>query len=66
MRGRMLAAVLLGVVGLGWMAQGLGFLPGTGFMDGDVTWAAIGAVLLVAGVALGISAWRRRPPSPVA
>ena len=66
MRGRMLAAVLLGVVGLGWIAQGLGFLPGSGFMDGDVTWAVIGAVLLIAGVALGINAWRRRPPSPEA
>ena len=66
MRGRMLAAVLLGVVGLGWIAQGLGFLPGSGFMDGDVTWAIIGAVLLIASVALGVTAWRRRPPSPEA
>ena len=63
MRGRMLAAVLLGVVGLVWILQGLGFMPGSGFMDGELTWAVIGAVLLVAGIALGVSAWRRRTPS---
>ena len=66
MRGRMLAAVLLGVVGLVWILQGLGFMPGSGFMDGELTWAVIGAVLLVAGIALGLSAWRRRTPSPKA
>jgi hypothetical protein len=63
MRGRMLAAALLVAVGLVWLAQGLGVFPGSGFMDGSVVWAVIGTVLVVAGVALGISA-RRRPPAP--
>jgi LPXTG-motif cell wall-anchored protein len=64
MRGRRLAAALLGAVGLVWMAQGAGFLPGTGFMDGDVTWVVIGAGLVLAGVLLAVSAARRRPPDP--
>ena len=63
MRGRMLAAVLLAAVGLVWLAQGLGLFPGSGFMDGSMAWAVIGAILVVAGVALGVSA-RRRPPTP--
>jgi LPXTG-motif cell wall-anchored protein len=64
MRGRLLAAVLLGAVGLVWMAQGAGFLPGTGFMDGNATWIVIGGGLMLAGILLGIIAWRRRPPDP--
>ena len=66
MRGRLLAATLLGAVGLVWMAQGAGLFPGTGFMDGDVTWVVIGAGLVLAGILLGVSAWRRRPPDPSA
>jgi hypothetical protein len=65
MRGRVLAGVLLVAVGLVWAAQGLGLLPGSGLMDGDIRWAAIGAALVVGGLALVISA-RRRPPSPEA
>ena len=64
MRGRRLAAVLLGAVGLVWMGQGAGFFPGTGFMDGDVTWVIIGAGLVIAGVLLAVSAARRRPSDP--
>ena len=45
MRGRMLAAVLLGAVGLVWMAQGLGFMPGQRLHGRRVAWAVIGAVL---------------------
>ena len=61
MRGRMLAAVLLGAVGLVWMAQGLGLFPGSGLMDGELLWVVIGGALVVAGVALGLSARRGRP-----
>ena len=61
MRGRWILAAVLGLVGLVWLAPGLGLLPGRGFMDGDVRWAAAGAVLVVIGVGLAVSAARRRP-----
>ena len=61
MRGRLILAAVLGVVGLAWLGQGLGLLPGSGFMDGDLRWAAAGALLVLVGVALGVSAARRRP-----
>ena len=63
MRGRMLGAALLVAVGLVWMAQGLGLFPGSGLMDGQLLWVIIGGGLVVAGIALGLSA-RRRPPDP--
>jgi hypothetical protein len=63
-RGRRLTAVLLAAVGLVWMAQGAGFLPGTGFMDGDTTWVVIGAGLVLAGVLVAVSAGRPRPSDP--
>ena len=49
-------AVVAGLVGLVWMAQGLGAPIGRSFMVGDLRWTAIGAVL-VAGAA--IVAWTR-------
>ncbi len=61
MRGRMIIAAVLGVVGLVWVAQGLDLLQGSGFMDGDVRWAAVGAVLVLIGLGLGVTAARRRP-----
>jgi len=61
MRGRLIIAAVLGVVGLVWVAQGLDLLQGSGFMDGDVRWAAAGAVLVGVAVVLGVSAARRRP-----
>ena len=60
MRGRLILAGVLAVVGVGWLAQGLGFLPGTGFMDGDVRWAAAGGVLVLIAVVLLVSALRSR------
>jgi hypothetical protein len=60
MRTRWIIAAVLAIVGVGWIAQGLGYMPGSGFMDGDVRWAAIGAVLLAAGVIVGWTAWRAR------
>jgi LPXTG-motif cell wall-anchored protein len=59
MRGRLIAAVLLGLLGLAWAAQGLGLLPGTGAMDGDIKWTFIGAGMIVVAVVLGLSARRR-------
>ena len=38
-----------GLVGAVWIGQGLGLIRGQGFMDDDVRWAVIGAVLLVVG-----------------
>ena len=61
MRGRLIIAAVLGVVGLVWVAQGLDLLQGSGFMDGDVRWAAAGAVLVLIGLGLGVTAARRRP-----
>lgn len=49
--------VLTGVV---WILQGLGILTAArSFMVGDPTWVVIGAVLVVAGVALGWRSARR-------
>jgi membrane protein implicated in regulation of membrane protease activity len=52
-------AALLGVVGIIWVGQGIGLIPGS-FMTSDIRWAVAGAVLLVLAAAL---AWtsRRRP-----
>jgi hypothetical protein len=61
MRGRLIVAGVLGVIGLVWLGQGLGLMPGSGFMDGDARWAAAGAVLVVIAVALGVTVARRRP-----
>jgi hypothetical protein len=61
MRGRLIIAGVLIVIGLVWLGQGLGLFPGSGLMDGDVRWAVIGAVLVGVGVLLGVSVARRRP-----
>ena len=59
-RGRAILAIILVAIGLTWIGQGTGVLQGTGFMVGDMTWAAIGAVAVVAGVALGWLELKRR------
>jgi len=50
----------LGLVGAIWIGQGLGLIRSQGFMTDDVRWAAIGAVLVVVAVVLGLNEWRRR------
>jgi len=52
----MLSAAVIALVGLVWIAQGLGVPIGGSFMIGDPFWAAAGAVLVI--VALVI-AWLR-------
>jgi len=52
-------AVLLDLTGIVWILQGIGVLPGS-FMTGDITWAAIGAVLLFVSGLLLWSAYRPR------
>jgi hypothetical protein len=59
-RARTILAIILVAIGLVWIGQGTGVLKGTGFMVGDMTWAVIGAVAVVAGVALGWLELRRR------
>jgi hypothetical protein len=60
MRGRLTAAILVGLVGLVWIGQGLGIIRNQSFMVDDLRWSAIGAVMVVVGAALAISA-RRQP-----
>jgi hypothetical protein len=59
MRGRLVAGVLLALVGLVWIGQGLGLLRGSSFMVDDIRWAIFGAVAVVAGVVLLVGARRR-------
>ncbi len=62
MRGRLITAVSLVVLGLIWIGQGLGLLRGSSFMTDEPFWAAVGAVVAVAGLLLALSAWRRSRP----
>lgn len=56
-----LAGVLLAVLGLVWVLQGVGVLPGS-FMTGQSFWAWTGLVCLVVGVGLVIGGGLRRKP----
>jgi drug/metabolite transporter (DMT)-like permease len=58
---RVIVAVVLAVLGLVWVAQGLGYLGGS-TMTGDRTWAVIGAALLVVAAALAWSGRSRHRP----
>jgi hypothetical protein len=60
MRARTLIAGVLILAGLVWIGQGLGIIPGSGFMNDDIRWAIIGAVVLVIGVAVALTEVRRR------
>ncbi|MEO8436966.1 MAG: hypothetical protein ABI562_00805 [Chloroflexota bacterium] len=60
MRTRWIIAVVLILIGAVWMAQGLGFIKGSGFMDGNTIWAVIGAGLAIAGLVIGWTAFRAR------
>jgi hypothetical protein len=62
MRGRLITAAALVAIGLVWIGQGLGLLRTSGFMDGELFWAAAGALFVVGGSILGFIAWRSRPP----
>ena len=59
-RTRWLVVSVLLLVGVVWIAQGLGLLRGSGFMDGEPAWAVIGGAMVVAGAALGLLSLRRR------
>lgn len=51
-------AVLI-LIGLTWLLQGLGVLPGS-FMTGQPRWAMWGALAAISGVAVIVLARRRR------
>jgi len=54
-----ISGVLLLAVGCVWFLQGINVLPGS-FMTGQTKWAVYGALSLIAGIGLLISANRRR------
>jgi hypothetical protein len=51
MQGRVVAGVVLCIVGAVWFGQGVGWIGGS-FMSGEAMWAVIGAVAIVFGVVL--------------
>ena len=59
-RTRWLVVSVLLLVGAVWVAQGLGLLRGSGFMDGEPAWALIGTAMIAAGAALAVVSLRRR------
>jgi hypothetical protein len=61
MRTRWIIAAVLVIIGAVWVGQGLGFFPGSGFMDGDTRWVVFGALLAVGGILVGWTAFRMRP-----
>jgi len=50
-RGRLVAGVVLCVVGAVWFGQGVGWIGGS-FMSGEALWAVIGAFAILFGVTL--------------
>jgi hypothetical protein len=56
---RAAVGIVFCLVGAVWLGQGTNLIHGS-FMSGQAVWAVIGAVLLVAGAALLVSAWRAR------
>ena len=55
---RWIIAAVLALVGLGWIGQGLGFLPGSA-MSGNVFWAVVGAILIVLAIVIAARELRR-------
>jgi hypothetical protein len=52
--------VILVVIGGIWFLQGINVLPGS-FMTGQIQWAVYGGIAMAAGIALLVTANRRRP-----
>jgi hypothetical protein len=53
--------VLCLLMGCVWFLQGINIIPGS-FMTGQMKWAVIGGVLLIAGIGLLLWANLRRAP----
>jgi hypothetical protein len=60
MRNRWIVAGVIIAIGLIWIGQGSGVLPGS-LMSGDPRWALIGAVLVAVGIVVAWTGVRRRP-----
>ncbi len=58
---RWIIAAVLALVGLAWIGQGLGFLPGSA-MSGSLFWAVVGAILVVLAVVIAGRELRRSSP----
>ena len=58
MRGRMITAVSILVVGAIWIGQGIGLLRGSSIMVDDPRWGVGGLAAVALGVVLAIRAWR--------
>lgn len=56
-RTSLVGIVLLGMVGMVWLGQGVGLIPGS-VMSGDPKWAVIGGALVVISIALAVRARR--------
>jgi len=61
MRGRMITAASIVLVGAIWIGQGSGLLRGSSFMVDDTRWTITGVVAVAFGLALALSAWRSGP-----
>ncbi len=59
MKSKMAVALLIGAVGLIFLGQGIGWIPGS-YMTGDPTWAVVGSVMVVIAAIL---LWRGRRAS---
>ena len=61
-----MSSVVLGalalLVGLLWIGQGLGYVPGS-FMTGAIRWFWIGLVVALVGLLLVLAGLRRPPPA---
>lgn len=57
---RLVAALVLALIGLVWIGQGIGLIPGS-YMSGSTFWAVVGVVLV--GAALAILVVERRRAS---
>lgn len=60
---RIILAILLGLLGLAWLGQGLGYIGGS-FMTGSQFWATVGTVLLVVAAAILVLEARRGRAGP--
>lgn len=57
---RLLICVVLLLIGLVWIGQGSGVLPGS-VMSGNAFWAVVGLVFLAGGLLVGARELKRRP-----
>lgn len=55
---RLVIAIIVGLLGLVWIGQGLGYIGG-GFMSGSSFWATVGTLLVVVAVAIVLVEARR-------